>query len=107
MHKFLLATNPLAPQSCGVWIIHNVKPICIINVVYGEDKPKTKNIIYHKKFFADGKEYTLYIHHYFTTDFNEEKKADELCEKILNRAWRWYFNYLIAAKKIIAAIKKS
>ena len=100
MHKFLLAENPQAPESGGLWIIHLLDPICIIEAVIGGEKRHTKKAIYINEFKyinSDGiiENWQLRIHHFFTTDFDERKDAKERCEKIINDAWHWYRAYLI------------
>lgn len=106
MHKFLLAENPQAPGSGGLWIIHMPDPICIIEAVLEGEKIQTPKVIHKKEFeyvSSDGvsEHWQLRLYHYFTTDFNEEKEAEELAEKIIIRAWRWYKEYLIWEDQII------
>lgn len=100
MHKFILAENPQAPQTGGLWIIHLLDPICIIEAVIDGEKVHSKKAIYTKEFlFINLDEITEYwqlrVYHYFTTNFDERKDSKELCEKIMNEAWHWYRAYLI------------
>lgn len=106
MHKFLLAENPQAPETGGLWIIHLLDPICIIEAVTYREKIHTKKAIYTNEYNyinSDGitEIWQLRIHHYFTTDFNESKEADVLCLKIMNDAWHWFRAYLIWEDKNI------
>ncbi|MBK7885450.1 MAG: hypothetical protein IPJ81_17920 [Chitinophagaceae bacterium] len=100
MHKFLLAENPQAPSTGGLWIIHLLDPICIIEAVISGEKIHTKKAIYTKDFkFTNSDEilehWQLRLHHYFTTDFDEQKEAAILTEKIMTEAWHWFKAYLI------------
>lgn len=106
MHKFVLAENPRAPATGGLWIIHLIEPFCIIEAVTDGEKIHTKKAIYRNEFRyinSDGviENWQLRIHHYFTTDFNEEKQADELTKKIMEDAWHWFKSYLIWEDKNI------
>lgn len=100
MHKFLLAENPQAPETGGLWIIHLPDPICIIEAVIEGEKIHTKNAIYKSNFQfknSDGivENWQFRLYHYFTTDFDERKEADVLTAKIINDAWHWFMAYLI------------
>ena len=106
MHRFVLAENPQAPETGGLWIIHLLDPICIIEAVIFGEKIHTKKAIYTSEFKyinSDGitEDWQLRIHHYFTTDFDERKDAKERCEKMMREAWHWYKSYLIWEDKNI------
>lgn len=92
MDRFYLAENPRT--NAGVAIIHMIEPITIILVLDGF----TNGNSYYKHFtfinsYGFAEEYTLAIHHYFTTDFNEENHESKAF-KIINKAWHWYKSYL-------------
>lgn len=100
MHKFLLAENPQAPETGGLWIIHLLEPICIIEAVTTGEKIHTKKATYTKEFeYVNTDDFLeiwqLRIHHYFTTDFDERKDAVMRTDKIMNEAWHWFKAYLI------------
>ena len=99
MHKFLLAENPQAPETGGLWIVHLPNPICIIEAVTSGQKFQSKNAAYHQDFKyinTDGivENWQLRLYHYFTTDFDERKNSDALAKKIIDEAWHWYRAYL-------------
>lgn len=99
MHKFILAENPQVPERGSLWIVHLLNPICIIEAVLDGEKIHTKKAIYKSDFQyknSDGivENWQLRVHHYFTTDFDERKEAEFLCEKIMIEAWHWYESYL-------------
>lgn len=54
MHKFILAENPQAPETGGLWIIHLPTPICIIEAVFDGQKIHSKKAIYAKDFQYKG-----------------------------------------------------
>lgn len=100
MHKFILAENPQAPETGGLWIIHLPDPICIIEAVIDGEKMHSKKALYTSNFQhinSDGvvENWQLRVHHYFTTNFDERKEAKDLCEKMMQDAWHWYKAYLI------------
>lgn len=100
MHKFLLAENPQAPETGGLWIIHLLEPICIIEAVLIGEKIHTKKAIYINEFKyinPDGliENWQLRVHHYFTTNFDERKETKELTDKIMTETWHWFKAYLI------------
>jgi len=69
MHRFLLAENPQAPETGGLWIIHLPEPICIIEAVTNGEKIHAKKAIYTNEFKyinSDGiiENWQLRIHHY-------------------------------------------
>jgi hypothetical protein len=107
MHKFILGNNPLAPETGGLWILHLLEPICIIEVVLLGEKIHTKKALYTAQFqFTNSKgiieNWQLRMHHYFTTNFNERKNSEELCKKIMDDASHWYLAYLISQNKPFA-----
>lgn len=94
MDKFLLAENPLRPDQSGLWIVHMLDPISIIQCHEGHQQ--LTSIHRHYSFVnVDGvtEEWTLSVFHFFTTDFLEQ--PEDRAPKLLDRAWHWlkaYFN---------------
>lgn len=80
-----------------IHVIHLPDPVAIIECIEGHvgtGEVKTGNIYSHYQ-FNNGQgieEWTLKMHHFFTTDFLEEPEQRAL--KLLDRAWRWYRSYL-------------
>jgi hypothetical protein len=92
MDKFLLAENPMRPDS-GLWVIHLLDPRAIIECAEGHVNAGT--LFQHYEFKNnDGltEEWTLSVYHFFTTDFLTE--PDVQGAKLLNKAWRWFRSYL-------------
>lgn len=101
MHKFILGENPQAPESGGLWIIHLIDPVAIIEVVAAGEKQHTKNVKHLLEVFyenSDGIEenYFFFLHHFFTVDFNmlDEELAGKKVQKLLTQAMHWYKAYL-------------
>lgn len=98
MDKFILAENPMRPEDSGIWIIHLLDPIAIIQCLeghVGRGEVEPGNIFKHYQFnnaYQVLEEWTLKVHHFFTTDFLEEPEARAM--KLLDRAWRWYRSYM-------------
>lgn len=93
MDKFLLAENPMRPEQSGCFIISMVNPIAIIACIEGHEQ--AGKIFEHFSFTnSDGvlEEWTLSLHHFFTTDFISE--PDQQARPLLKRAWRWYRAYM-------------
>lgn len=103
MHKFLLAHNPQAPESGGLWIIHLPDPQSIIEaVLIGEMKIHSKNAVYSKKYKYQDENWQLRLYHCYVKieNWNEENEK-QFCEKLLDDAWQWYLSYLIWEDKNI------
>lgn len=100
MDKFLLAENLLRPEQSGLWIIHMLDPISIIECIEGHMQLEGK--IYKQFQFEniDGvtEEWTLSIYHFFTTDFLET--PEDRAPKLLDRAWRWLRAYFQEEDKL-------
>lgn len=91
MDRFLLAENPRNLKA-GVAIIHTIDPVAIIGVIEGHHQRGQ-----HFRHFSYGNEqFTLYIHHLFTTNMNaaDDEQASIIADKLLKRAWHWYESYL-------------
>lgn len=93
MNRFLLAENPLKIER--EYILHTIEPKCLIEVTYGHENDRLKQVLKLKmkkafrlhrtdEFFilslADG---------YDKTEWTEEKFI-----AIADRAFRWFTNYL-------------
>lgn len=92
MDKFLLAENPLRPEQSGMWIVHMLDPISIIQCIEGH--VELKSIHKHYSFVNSDwvtEDWTLSIVHFFTTDFLET--PEDRAPKLLDRAWRWLRAY--------------
>jgi len=90
MDKFLLAENPMRPEQSGIWIIHMLDPVAIIQCTEGrEDNDNTfRHYVYIN---ADNvpEEWTLSIF-FIAIDGLTDKDHEHL----LDRAWRWYRSYM-------------
>lgn len=92
MDKFLLADNPMRPES-GFWVIHLLNPQAHIQCMEGH--VQTDKIHKHYQFRNnDGVvgEWTLSAQFFFTTDFISEPEKQVI--PLLDRAWRWYRSYM-------------
>lgn len=92
MDKFLLAENPMRPES-GTWIIHLLSPQAHIKCTEGHERVGAMYRHYEYK-NTDGviEEWTLSIQFFFTQDFTTPQH--ELWEPLLDRAWRWFRSYM-------------
>lgn len=92
MDRFLLAENPMRPES-GIWVIHLLEPKAIIQCVEGH---KRVGALYrHYQYTnSDGiiEQWTLSAYHFFTTDFISEPEQQVI--PLLDRAWRWFRSYM-------------
>ncbi len=90
MDKFLLAENPMRPESSGLWINHMLNPKTIIRCSEGHIIPPEE--IYHYFQFMNNtgllEEWTLSVY----SMAGVESKENTL--KLLDRAWRWFRSYL-------------
>jgi hypothetical protein len=93
MDKFILGENPMREKH-DLFIIHLLNPIAIFQA--HEGTVDVKNKIHHHYQFknTDGiiEEWTLSVHHLFTTDFISE--PSEQAKPLMDKAWRWYRSYL-------------
>lgn len=100
MDKFILGENPMRPDDPGLFIIHLLQPVAIFECLEGHvDK---RDIFKHYSFQnTDGviEEWTLSVHHFFTTDFLKEPA--EQAAPLMDKAWRWFRSYLEYEDKLI------
>jgi hypothetical protein len=91
MDRFLLAENPMS-ESRDLAIIHTIEPVAIIGVLENFEKHHQP----HAHFNHFGEEYTLYIHHMFTTNMAglDEAEGKKMVDKLLKRAWHWFAAYM-------------
>lgn len=93
MDKFLIAENPQRPEDSGLWVIHLLDPVAIIQCIEGHADPGRPYA--HFSFRnPDGvvEEWTLSAWHFFTADFITE--PEDQVQPLLKRAWRWFRSYL-------------
>lgn len=92
MDKFLLAENPMRPES-GTWIVHLLSPQAHIKCTEGHERVGAMYRHYTYK-NTDGliEEWTLSIQFMFTQDFTTPQ--EQVWETLLDRAWRWYRAYM-------------
>lgn len=89
MHKFLLAENPLAPDSSGVFLLHALPPFALIRAEQGQVRLKTGAVFCQYAFrnsIDQVEDWTLFIHHL--------EAGHEDAAKLLDKAWRWYRAYM-------------
>ncbi len=99
MKNFILAESPYPTQESGLWLIHLEGPVCIIEAVCeGQEPFSTKALATSTFTYQDAlgpeEHWELRIHHYFSTDFDERLKSEELCAQMLQDAWLWFSEYL-------------
>lgn len=88
MDKFLLAENPMRPES-GLWINHMLDPIAIIRCMEGNGEvDKIRQDYVYINVDNVPEQWTLSI--FFIDKDIEEKEMHHL----LDRAWRWYRSYM-------------
>lgn len=93
MDKFIIGDNPMRPDDPGLYIIHLLQPVAIFECYKGH--VQEGNIFKHYSFQnADGalEEWTLSVHHFFTTDFL--MAPEEQAVPLMDKAWRWFRAYL-------------
>lgn len=95
MDKFVLAENPMR-EDHDVFICHLLNPVAIFQTHEGHVIFENAEKIYRHYQFKniDGiiEEWTLSVHHFFTTDFLTEPNVQ--AEKLIDKAWRWYRAYM-------------
>jgi hypothetical protein len=95
MDKFLLAENPMRPESSGPFIVHMLDPIAIIecsNTGYHSRERMICQSYQYKNSEGMTEDWSLAIYHFFTPDLLE--KPEDRALKLLDRAWRWYRAYM-------------
>jgi hypothetical protein len=88
MDKFLLAENPMRPES-GLWVIHLLTPVAIIRcteVKEAADEVSQDYVYINSDNVAE--QWTLSIY------FTEKDIDEEELYHLLDRAWRWYRSYM-------------
>lgn len=88
MDKFLLAENPMRPDS-DCYIVHAVPPFTFIYAQVGRQEVKSNAPVGNYAFKnSDGvtEDWTL------TIVYSEGNVQQ--CEHIISRAWRWYRSYM-------------
>lgn len=85
----------MRPDDNSCYIVHMLNPIAIIGATDDANRIK-KNAIQKTYQYQNAhgftEEWTLFIHHFFTTDFLTE--PEEQAIPLLNKAWRWYRAYM-------------
>lgn len=98
MDRFILAENPMHPAQSGCFIIQMIDPITIIGCIEGHEVIPGRRCLHESFRNSDGitEEWTLYIHHLFTTNMNaaDDNLSLQIAEAVMKRAWRWYRAYL-------------
>lgn len=96
MDKFLLAENPQRPDNSGLFIIHMLDPVAIIQCEeqwYELQAGKFYKHFHYKNATDIIENWTLSIHFLFSTELNSEKHH-KIVDHMLDRAWRWFRSYL-------------
>jgi hypothetical protein len=93
MDKFVLAENPMRDDA-DVYIVHLLTPVAIFKAQQGHIDIPGKIFRHYQFENNDGfmEQWTLSVHHFFTTDFLTE--PDQQADKLIGKAWRWYRSYL-------------
>lgn len=98
MHQFLIANNPNAPHSSGIWIIKIPKPIAIIEVVHDGMSDVIKEPIHSATFTTNNGELIKFnLYHYFmegVVGFDTHEQIKKEVDTLFNRAWHWYKAFL-------------
>lgn len=79
----------MAESINTISIVHTVDPVAIIEVMHG----RVKTGGFSRWANYDGNNYTLRVHHLFTTDMNADDH-NLMVDKILNDVWEWFILYL-------------
>jgi hypothetical protein len=96
MDKHLLAENPMRAREGGLAIIRTVQPVSIYEVIEGHIEHLSKH--QHFKLYtfknSDGifEDYTLRLHHYFSTDIDMTDESEIF--KFMDDAWCWFMAYM-------------
>lgn len=107
LNRFLLAKDPRNERG-GLAIIHTIDPQAIIAIVKG-------NVLHYqpfRQFTYNGNEgpaeYTLVIHHIYTTNLSSLINDDgQIVYNLLKRSWNWYKSYLEFEDKFLKYGKKN
>lgn len=95
MDKFILGENPMRQSdSPDLFIIHLLNPVSIFRAHEGHVEVKDKIYQHYQFRNSDGiiEEWTLSVHHFYTTDFLTE--PEQQVKPLMDKAWRWYRSYL-------------
>ncbi|MCW0484084.1 hypothetical protein [Gaoshiqia sediminis] len=95
MDRFLLAENPINTDDViKQYIIHTIKPKCIIEAVNASDDSDVVSSGFPHQIFefinSDG---VPEIWALIVRDVYDHSSSDEI-EKLLSRAWRWFRAYM-------------
>ena len=88
--RFLIAQNPMVDGSLSA-IVHTVEPKAILIII--EEGGISDDIRPSREFIFNNKKFTLIVDFLFTKEFDSEKHPIVI-DKLLNRAWHWYLNYM-------------
>lgn len=102
MDKFLLAENPMRPDSPGLYIISAVAPRCLIKVICLNDEEMVNDLSAIFDLFSytssDGlpEKYQLLILDYYDHKDVEDVPDNQVADyrTMLRKAWHWYKSYL-------------
>lgn len=106
MDRFLLAENPLKVET--EYILHTIEPKCLIEVTYGYETERLKEVLknpYVRAYTIDstGEKFALSLaDSYGQTEWNKER-----FENLAARAFRWFANYINLEDYEIAKSKKA
>lgn len=94
MDKFILGENPMRPDDPGLYVIHLLQPVAIFECIEGHEIIPDKIIGHYQFRNTDGviEQWTLSVHHLFSTDFLQEP-ADQ-AKPLMDKAWRWFRAYM-------------
>lgn len=84
----------MRPDDTGLFVVHLLNPVAIFACHEGHVDVPGKIAGHYQFQNAEGaiEEWTLSVHHFFTTDFLKE--PEEQARPLMNKAWRWYRAYL-------------
>lgn len=87
MDRFVIADNPMSGKE-QIILVHTVKPVTLIECIPGHVQCKTHFVLFEQLDFVNcNHKWTLRVH------YTETKDIEQL-DKLLNRAWHWYFKYM-------------
>ena len=91
MDKHLLSENPMSDNG-DLAIVRTVQPISIYQVLEGHHDLKLSKKYRFVNSDGEVENYTLAVHHYFSTDVDTTDESE--IYKFMDDAWHWYKAYM-------------
>lgn len=81
----------MRPDDDGLFIIHMLDPVAIIQV--DEEHMSFDDGKYYEHYSYQGKDFTLSVYFLFTKELDSEQHS-KITEHMMDRAWRWFISYI-------------